>query len=44
VLSWIIEGAKRVIASDYKIVQPKVVQDAIQKYKENNDWLADSLG
>lgn len=40
VLSWIIEGAKRVIASDYKIVQPKVVQDAIQKYKENNDWLA----
>ena len=43
VLSWIIEGAKRVIASDYKIVQPKVVQDAIQKYKENNDWLAHFL-
>ena len=43
VLQWIIEGAKRVIASDYKIVQPKVVQDAIQKYKENNDWLAHFL-
>ena len=43
VLSWIIEGSKRVIASDYKIVQPKVVQDAIQKYKENNDWLAHFL-
>lgn len=43
VLSWIIEGAKRVIAGDYKIVQPKVVQDAIQKYKENNDWLAHFL-
>ena len=43
VLSWIIEGAKRVIASNYKIVQPKVVQDAIQKYKENNDWLAHFL-
>lgn len=43
VLSWIIEGAKRVIASDYKIVQPRVVQDAIQKYKENNDWLAHFL-
>lgn len=43
VLRWIIEGAKRVIASDYKIVQPKVVQDAIQKYKENNDWLAHFL-
>lgn len=43
VLSWIIEGAKRVIASDYKIVQPKVVRDAIQKYKENNDWLSHFL-
>lgn len=43
VLQWIIEGAKRVIANDYKIVQPRVVQDAIQKYKENNDWLAHFL-
>ena len=43
VLQWIIEGAKRVIASDYKIVQPRVVRDAIQKYKENNDWLAHFL-
>src|SRR5699024_584963 len=32
VLQWIIEGAKRVIAGDYKIVQPRVVQAAIQKY------------
>lgn len=39
VLTWIIEGARRVIANDYKIVQPKIVQDAIQKYKDNNDWL-----
>lgn len=43
VLSWIVEGAKRVISNDYKIVQPKVVRDAIQKYKENNDWLAHFL-
>lgn len=43
VLQWIIEGAKRVIASDFKIVQPKVVRDAIQKYKENNDWLSHFL-
>ena len=43
VLQWIIEGAKRVISNDYKIVQPKVVQDAIQKYKENNDWLSHFL-
>lgn len=43
VLQWIIEGAKRVIAGDYKIVQPRVVQAAIQKYKENNDWLSHFL-
>lgn len=43
VLQWIIEGAKRVIAGDYKIAQPRVVQDAIQKYKENNDWLSHFL-
>ena len=43
VLQWIIEGAKRVISNDYKIVQPKVVRDAIQKYKENNDWLSHFL-
>ena len=43
VLQWIIEGAKRVFASDYKIAQPRVVQDAIQKYKENNDWLSHFL-
>lgn len=43
VLQWIIEGAKRVIASDYKIAQPRVVQDTIQKYKENNDWLSHFL-
>ena len=43
VLQWIIECAKRVIASDYKIAQPRVVQDAIQKYKENNDWLSHFL-
>lgn len=42
-LSWIIEGARRVIANDYKIVQPKVVYQAIQKYKENNDWLSHFL-
>ncbi len=39
VLSWILEGAKRVIAGDYDIKTPAVVQAAIQKYRENNDWL-----
>ena len=43
ILTWIIEGAKRVIAKDYHITQPQVVQDAIAKYRENNDWLSHFL-
>ena len=43
ILQWIIEGAKRVIDNDYKIVQPEVVYQAIRKYKENNDWLSHFL-
>lgn len=43
ILSWIIEGAKRVIANDYKIVKPQVVENAIRQYKENNDWLSQFL-
>jgi putative DNA primase/helicase len=40
ILSWIIEGAHRVIAKDYTIAQPRVVVEAIRRYKENNDWLS----
>ena len=43
ILSWIIEGARRVIAKDYRIAQPRVVVEAIRRYKENNDWLAQFL-
>ena len=40
ILSWIIEGARRVISNDYRISPPRVVVDAIRRYKENNDWLS----
>lgn len=43
ILSWIISGAQRVIDKDYHIVQPQVVQEAIAKYKDNNDWLTHFL-
>lgn len=43
VLKWIMEGAQRVIAKDYHIVQPAVVVEAIKKYKDNNDWLSQFL-
>lgn len=43
VLSWIIEGAKKVIEENYHIEPPKKVKDAIRKYKENNDWMSHFL-
>ena len=43
ILSWIIEGAKRVIENEYQIAQPEVVQEAIANYRENNDWLGHFL-
>lgn len=40
ILSWVIEGARKVIADNYKIDPPQKVRDAIEHYKESNDWLA----
>jgi P4 family phage/plasmid primase-like protien len=40
ILTWVIEGAKKVILDDYKIEPPSKVRDAIEHYKENNDWLS----
>ncbi len=43
ILQWVIEGAKKVIASDYKLPVPRVVNDAIEEYKAANDWLGHFL-
>lgn len=43
ILKWIMAGAKRVIAKKYDIKKPAVVEEAIRKYKENNDWLTHFL-
>lgn len=40
VLSWIIEGAKKVIECNFKLKIPQCVSDAISHYRENNDWLS----
>lgn len=40
VLSWIIDGAEKAIKNRYKLKTPKVVEAAINKYRENNDWLS----
>ena len=39
-MAWIIEGAKRAIGKGYDLKKPKVVEDAIAKYKQDNDWLS----
>ena len=43
VMTWIIEGARKAIAADFRIEQPKVVKDAIEAYREDNDWLGQFL-
>lgn len=40
ILTWVIEGARKVIADSYKIEPPQKVRDAIEHYKESNDWLS----
>ena len=40
ILAWIIEGAKKAIANNCKLSPPKVVLDAIEQYRNNNDWLS----
>jgi putative DNA primase/helicase len=39
ILAWIIEGAETAIAKGFKIQEPKAVKDAVDKYREDNDWL-----
>lgn len=43
ILTWIINGAEKVIKDDYHIEPPQKVKDAIKVYKENNDWLSHFL-
>ena len=43
VLSWLIEGARKVIAANYQINRPQCVLDAIGAYREGNDWLGNFI-
>lgn len=40
ILAWIIEGAQKAINNNFTLSVPKVVQDAITQYRDNNDWLS----
>lgn len=39
ILKWIIEGAQIAINNDFKTALPACVADAVNKYREDNDWL-----
>lgn len=43
ILAWVIEGAKKVIALNYKIPIPECVQKAIAEYRAQNDWFGHFL-
>lgn len=43
ILKWIMEGSKRVIDNGYHLTKPSVVESAIKKYKESNDWFSQFL-
>ncbi|MEA4973956.1 MAG: phage/plasmid primase, P4 family [Candidatus Metalachnospira sp.] len=39
IMQWIIDGAKKAIAKEYKFTLPGCVSDAIKAYRYDNDWL-----
>ena len=43
IMSWIIEGAKKAYEANFDPKLPLCVQEAIDEYKEENDWLAHFL-
>ncbi|MCD7708675.1 MAG: phage/plasmid primase, P4 family, partial [Clostridiales bacterium] len=43
IMAWIIDGAQEAIERNFRIPRPKCVCDAIEAYRENNDWLGNFL-
>lgn len=43
IMKWIIEGAKMAIDANFHTVLPKSVSDAIDRYRDSNDWLGQFL-
>ena len=39
ILKWIIEGARKAIAANFCFQIPYAVEEAVSKYRDNNDWL-----
>lgn len=43
IMAWIIEGAGKAISRRFHLQVPPCVQQAIDKYRENNDWMGTFL-
>lgn len=43
ITKWIIEGAQKAIADNYNLKVPHCVQEAINRYKADNDWMTHFL-
>ena len=43
ILAWVISGAKKAFDKGFKFERPKVVVDAVEAYREENDWLGQFL-
>ena len=43
IMAWIIDGAGKAIGNNFRIPLPKCVEDAIAKYRQDNDWLGHFL-
>ena len=43
ILAWVINGAKKAFDKGFKFERPKVVVDAVEAYREENDWLGQFL-
>ena len=44
IMTWIIQGAQKAIEADFRTEQPQVVREAIDRYRDANDWLGLFLG
>ena len=39
IMKWIIEGAEKAIRANFRTPMPKAVREAIDRYRDSNDWL-----
>lgn len=43
IMTWIIEGAQKVIKQNFKLMIPPCVSDAISEYRKRNDWFGNFI-